>query len=197
MCLMYTQCLVEPVGQVSLGPLNLEYPGREAPLEPPGGGAAPWLGLLGAARVLHVGAPSFSPSRGAGIPARQQAYLAGGWMQIAFAVINEVITKMHLTWDRSGRVEMESRVGQSPGGTLAKTGPWLWSVPGRLETPIPLPTTKTLASPSITCLLVAFASPNQGLPCWAWTAKLQGPMPGSRRPLCPLLTGAEQWAWVR
>lgn len=28
-------------------------------------------------------------SRGAGILARQQATLAGGWMQIAFAVINE------------------------------------------------------------------------------------------------------------
>lgn len=108
---MYTLYLVEPVGpvgQVSLSPLNLEHCGREIPCEPPGGGSAPWPGLLGAARALSgVSDPSFSLSRGAGIPARQQAVLAGGWTQIAFAVINEVITKMHLNWGRSGRVEIE------------------------------------------------------------------------------------------
>lgn len=105
---MYTECLAEPVGpvgQVSLGPLNLEFPGKKVPCEPPGCGAAPRPELLGAARALGVGDPSFSLSRGAGIPARQQAYLAGGWMQIAFAVINEVTTKMHLNWKG---VEMES-----------------------------------------------------------------------------------------
>lgn len=65
-------------------------------------------------------------SRGAGIRARQQADLAGGWMQTAFAVINEVITKMHLSWDRSGRVEMASpEWARALGRTLAKTGLWL------------------------------------------------------------------------
>lgn len=154
-CLMYTWYFVEPVGpvgQLSLGPLNLEYSGREVPREPLGGGQAPGPGLLGAARALSgVGDPSFSPSRGAGTPARQQAVLAGGWTQRAFAVINEVITKMHLNWGRSGRMEMEGpEWARVPGVHLQRQDPG--SLCHRsLKTPIPLPTTKTLASFSTLC----------------------------------------------
>jgi hypothetical protein len=48
---------------------------------------------LGAPRV-HAGvAPSFSLSRGAGIPVSSRLVWAGRWMQIVFAVISEEITK--------------------------------------------------------------------------------------------------------
>lgn len=153
-CLMYTLYLVEPVGpvgQVSLGPLNLEYSGREVLYELPGGGQAPWPGLLGAARALSgVGDPSFSLSRGAGIPARRQAILAGGWLQRAFAVINEVITKMHLNWSRSGRREMQGPECARALGVTCRQDPGSFCH-GSLKIPIPLPTTKTLASSSTLC----------------------------------------------
>lgn len=72
-------------------------------LWPPGPGSWELPELAGGISDL-----SFSLSRGAGIPARQQAGL--GWCveKIAFAVINGVVTEMHLSQSRSGKMEMES-----------------------------------------------------------------------------------------
>lgn len=179
-CLMYTLYLVEPVGpvgQVSLGPLNLEYSGREVLYELPGGGQAPWPGLLGAARALSgVGDPSFSLSRGAGIPARRQAILAGGWLQRAFAVINEVITKMHLNWSRSGRREMQGpECARALGGHL-QTGPWLllsrepqdtYPTPNHQDSGLFLHSLLVALSPQIKGSCTGLGQPSWGNPCSA------------------------------
>lgn len=51
--------------------------------------------------------------------------MAGAWRQIAFAVINEVITKMHLSQGRGGRLEVERPEKCRALGRHLETGPWL------------------------------------------------------------------------
>lgn len=76
-------------------------------------------------------------------------------------------------------------------GDISPERPWLWSVPGRLQTPILLPTTPTLASPS-------------SLVCWRpCLPRSRAPMLGSTSPrlagdshLRPHPLEVEQWACV-
>lgn len=72
-------------------------------------------------------------------------FLAGGWMQTALALINDVITKMHLNQARSGRRGRESL---AVGGRVQG--------PGEIH---PLITSTMLASITLTCWWPYFPSP--------------------------------------
>lgn len=91
------------MGEVSPRPLNLEYP--EVPCEPPhqDGVGAPRPGFLGVSRALQqYPGPIILSEQGSRNPCQ-----AAGWSWLVcgcrvVAVINEIITKMHLSQSGGG-----------------------------------------------------------------------------------------------
>lgn len=101
--------------------------------------------------------------------AERGRFLAGGWMQTALALINDVITKMHLNQARSGRRGRESL---AVGGRVQG--------PGEIR---PLITSTMLVSITLTCWWPYF--PNPGVP-GPWMAPLS-----TQTHLCPLLSSLD------
>lgn len=127
MCLMSTPCLAESVRERGGGlckPWTLEDPRREGPPRRCWGSMA-WVpgsfqsfaALPGPHHSLQAeGQESLQGSRLA-------LALAGAWVQRGFAVINEIIVKMHLSQSRSGGGRWKAwrcaEPGRGAGVTLA------------------------------------------------------------------------------